>query len=93
MTEAQAVQRFKARAYFTSGRVLTFYAPSADEAAGVAARLLDPDKNEEVKWIDMLGWEGEGALDVTDEKATGCIHGRPACDDCIAHDTMLHMST
>jgi hypothetical protein len=26
-------------------------------------------------------------------RKTKCIHGSPACDDCIAHDTMLHMST
>lgn len=28
-----------------------------------------------------------------DRSDTGCIHGSPACDPCVEHDTMLHMST
>jgi hypothetical protein len=27
------------------------------------------------------------------ENKSHCIHGAPACDECVAHDTMLHMST
>lgn len=26
-------------------------------------------------------------------KGGACVHGRPACEDCIAHDTLLHMSS
>lgn len=34
---------------------------------------------------------GSGEADC--DYASRCIHGRPACEDCIAYDTILHMST
>ncbi len=41
-------------------------------------------------------WSNDGQLrcdDCVPLTVGGCVHGSPSCDECIAHDTMLHMST
>ena len=44
------------------------------------------------KLMRAARWAENGLL-VVFADGSRCIHGPRACDDCISHDTLLHMST